>query len=185
MDYRMVGSSEVESLSSSEQFLAYSEAYLNSAAHLCAVLVESPRELSYPRGAVVMYLLYHGIELFLKAAILKRVKNGIYLSKAGHNLEKLYEKYMNLYPGKEYEFEIPFGYEEMEHGIQDPSDALKLKNAIKKNKRNNPANQQYRYPKDTKGKKWSGIYAFEPILFTNTIKRTNKNVGSLKKLIFP
>ena len=63
MNKQMVHSSEIESFRASLQFLVFSEA-LTSAARLCAVLAASPAESTYPRGAVVLFLAFHGIELF-------------------------------------------------------------------------------------------------------------------------
>jgi len=57
------------------QFLAFSEAYLYSAANLCSILAASPSESTYPKGAVVLSLTFHGIELFLKAAILEKASD--------------------------------------------------------------------------------------------------------------
>lgn len=63
----MVHFSEIESFRASLQFLAFSEAYLDSAARLCAVLAASPAESTYPRGTVVLSLAFHGIELFFES----------------------------------------------------------------------------------------------------------------------
>jgi hypothetical protein len=166
------------------QFLAFSEAYLFSATRLCTVLAASPAESSYPRIKVVSSLLFHGIELFLKAAILERVKNGKFLSKAGHNLERLYEKYTNLYPGKKYEFEIPFGYEPIVDASLDLCAVEELNSAITEHKKRNPADQTNRYPTNIEGMQWDSPSAFEPITFAGAINKAQQDVTHLKELIF-
>lgn len=89
------------------QFVAFTDAYLDSAAHLCKMLKRSSRKSSYPRGTVVLFLTFHAVELFLKAAILQKSPNeGLH-----HNVEHLVNRYLSLYPGKKYAFDIPFKIE--------------------------------------------------------------------------
>ena len=52
------------------KFLAFCDAYLDSAERLCKVLKRSTRKATYERGAVVLYLTFHSVELFFKACIL-------------------------------------------------------------------------------------------------------------------
>ncbi|MBW2569261.1 MAG: hypothetical protein JRE47_07785 [Deltaproteobacteria bacterium] len=184
MNYRMVHFSEIESLRASLQFLAFSEAYLYSAAHLCAALAASPTESSYPRGAVVLSLSFHGIELFLKAAILEKVLDEQFCGKAGHDLEFLGKRYANLYPGKKFSFEIPFGTEEIELVNPDPRVIEELNLFMAEHKRATPADQLNRYPRDIEGKPWYGIYAFEPNTFAAVIAKAQQDMTRLKELIF-
>jgi hypothetical protein len=104
MKNRMVGSWQIDNLPIPFQFMAFADAYLDSASRLCKVLSRSTRKRSYPRGAVVLFLAYHAVELFLKAAIVhKYPKEGLH-----HNVEQLYNRYRALYPGRRYEFDLPF-----------------------------------------------------------------------------
>lgn len=185
MNYKMVHFSEIESLRPSLQFLDFSEAYLHAAAGLCIVLAEFPSELSYPRGAVVLSLTFHGIELFFKAAILEKAPTHQFGGKAGHDLELLGKKYEKLYPGTQFTFDIPFRTEEIDLADTDPSviEELKIKK-IAEHKRTTPTDQLYRYPRGTGGKQWSDIYAFEPKLFTADMARVRRDVNRLKELIF-
>jgi hypothetical protein len=184
MNYQMVHFSEIESLHASLQFLAFSEAYLYSAARLCAVLAASPAESTYPRGAIVLSLSFHGIELFLKAAILEKVPDEQFGGKAGHDLELLGKRYVNLYPGKKFTFEFPFRTEEIDLVDPDPRVVKELKIFIAVHKRAAPADQLNRYPRDTEGKPWNGIYAFEPNSFSAVIVKARQDVTRLKELIF-
>ncbi|MBU2213725.1 hypothetical protein KJ996_03760 [Patescibacteria group bacterium] len=180
----MVHFSEIESLRVSMQFLAFSEAYLYSAACLCDVLALSPEESSFPRGAVVLSLSFHGIELFLKAAILEKVPTHQFGGKAGHDLELLGKKYEKLYPRKQFTFEIPFRTEEIALVNPDPRVIEELNLKITEHKRTNPTDQLYRYPRDIAGKKWVGFYAFEPKLFAANIAKVQRDVNRVKELIF-
>ncbi len=184
MDWQMVHFSEIESLSASLQFLAFSEAYLYSAARLCSALAASPTESTYPRGAVILSLSFHGIELFLKAAILEKVPNEQFGGKVGHDLEELGKRYANLYPGKKFSFEIPFRTEETDLVNPDPIVVEELKRSIAEHKRATPADQLNRYPRDIEGKPWDGIYAFEPNSFAAVITKAQQDVARLKELIF-
>lgn len=182
--YQMVHFSEIESLRASLQFLAFSEAYLYSAARLCADLSEFSEESTYPRGAVVLSLTFHGIELFLKAAILEKLPDEQFSGKFGHDLELLGKRYTNLYPGKKFVFEIPFRTEEAVLVDPDPRVVEELKLFITEHKRATPADQLNRYPRDIDGKPWDGIYAFEPNLFAADIAKAQQDVARLKDLIF-
>lgn len=184
MEYRMVHFSEIESLSASMQFISFSEAYLYSAANLCSTLASSPTESTYSRGAVVLSLTFHGIELFFKSAILEKTPDEKFGGKAGHDLEMLGKRYANLYPGKKFKFEIPFGTEETELVEPDPRVIDELKKFIAEHKKATPPDQIGRYPRDTEGNPWNGIYAFEPSTFLDVIKKTRQDIAQLKKLIF-
>lgn len=184
MNYQMVHFSEIGSLRTSLQFLSFSEAYLYSAAYLCSALAASPLESTYSRGTVVLSLSFHGIELFLKAAILEKSPDEQFGGKAGHELESLAKRYATLYPGKKFTFEVPFRTEEIDFFEPDPPIIEKSKAFISAHKKANPDDQLNRYPRDTKGNPWNGIYAFEPNTFLSVIDKTKQDVARLKELIF-
>jgi len=142
----MVHFSDIESLRASLQFLAFSEAYLESAARLCKVAASSPAESSYPKGAVVLNLTFHGVELFLKAAILEKVPSEQLAGSLRHDLDRLHKRYTNLYPAKMYAFEIPFRYEEVNLVDPDPRIIEELRIWMTEHKRTTPADQVHRYP---------------------------------------
>jgi len=180
----MVHFSEIESLRASLQFLAFSDAYLDSAARLCAIRAASPQESSYSRGAVVLSLTFHGIELFLKAAILEKMPSEQFGGRAGHDLEHLYGKYTDLYPEKEHAFEIPFKTEELDFASLDPRIAEEFKAFIAESKRTTPVDQLHRYPRDMKGQPWEGIFSFEPNSFLQVISQVHDDIARLKKMLF-
>lgn len=180
----MVHFSEIESLSGSLQFLAFSDAYLESAGKLCDTLAAFPAESTYPKGAVVLSLTFHGIELFLKAAILEKVPTEQFSGKAGHDLDTLHKRYANLYRGKKYAFEVPFRDEEIVLVNPDPRILEELKLQIAEHKQAMPADQLHRYPRDIEGNPWKGIFSFEASSFAVVIATVQEDVSRLKELIF-
>jgi len=99
-------------------------------------------------------------------------------------LETLVKRYTNLYPGKKFSFEIPFRTEEVELVEPDPRVVEELKTFIAEHKKATPPDQLNRYPRDTEGNPWNGIYAFEPNTFLSVITKTQQDVTRLKELIF-
>lgn len=139
MSKQMAGSWEISHLTTPQQFAAFADAYLDSAARLCRLLKKSTRASTYPRGAVVLYLTFHSVELFLKASILQKSPS----ERFGHNVEHLKNRYNALYRGKKYRLAIPFktGYISFE-----PSEIVTRKTSL-------PSQDQInRYPIDKKGK---------------------------------
>lgn len=143
-----------------------------------------PPESSYPKGAVVMSLIFHGIELFLKAAILEKVPNEQFSGNVGHDLDHLHKRYTNLYPGKKHAFEVPFRDEEVILVNPDPRILEELKLQIAGHKRATSADQLHRYHRDIKGKPWEGLFSFEASSFAAVIEDVQEDIVRLKGLIF-
>lgn len=164
----MVGDWEIKNMPIPLQFVAFAEAYLDSAYRLCKILKRSTRKRTYPRGAVVLYLAFHSVELFLKAAILNKSPNeGLH-----HNVENLLKRYRKLYPGKRYYFEIPFG---TEHVGFEPSDELPT---------SPPQDQVNRYPVNKKKVDWAFGIGFLPESFLSKLEEFQYDFERLKKEIF-
>jgi len=180
----MVHFSDIQSLRASLQFLAFSEAYLEAAGQLCGALAASLAESTYPKGAVVMSITFHGIELFLKAAILEKAPNEQFSGNVGHDLDHLHKRYANLYPGNKHAFEVPFRDEEVVLVNPDPRILEELKLRIAEHKRATPADQLHRYPRDTGGNPWEGLYSFEASSFAGVIGQVQEDITRLKELIF-
>ena len=168
---QMLGSWQLNSMSVPQQFIAFADAYLDSAERLCKVLKISTRKATYERGAVVLYLTFHSVELFLKAAILAKSPN----EKLHHNIEHYSKRYRNLYPGKKYILDIPFQTEYL--GFDPPE--------IKKLKKSEPSPEQInRYPIDKNGKEWNGVFTFDSVSFLRVIYRLKSDFTRLKDVIF-
>lgn len=184
MTWHMVHFSEIEALRPSLQFLAFAEAYLSSASHLCIGLAQFSEECNYPRGTVVLSLAFHGVELFLKAAILEKVPTEQFSGNVGHDLDHLCKRYANLYPGRKFNFDIPFRSGEVDLVHPDPRLAEELKALIAEHKRSTPADQLFRYPRDIEGNPWEGIYAFEASSFASAIVQVQDDISRIKQWIF-
>ena len=180
MTKRLVCESDLVSLSIPMQFLSFSNAFLDSASRLCTVLKRSPRKSNYARGSVVLYLMFHAIELFLKGAILERKPNE---NLTHHDIQGLSNRYKKLYPGKKYELHGPFISRD-EANLRDllsPEILEARKIHIKKN----PSDQRYRYPKNPEGQRWDGLVGFEPESCLVVIKNLKADIARLTSLIFP
>jgi hypothetical protein len=184
MSWHMVHFSEIESLRTSLQFLTFSEAYLDSAVRLCAIRAASPKESTYPQGAVILSLTFHGIELFLKAAILEKALEEQFGGGTGHDLEHLYRRYTNLYPGKKYVFEVPFRRGVIDFTGLDPRFAEELRDSIAEYERATPNDQLHRYPRNKEGQPWQGIFSFEPNSFSLAISQVQEDIVRLREFIF-
>ena len=166
---KMVGNWEIDQRPIPEQFRAFSEAYLDSAYRLCKILKISTRKRTYPRGAVVQFLTFHAVELFLKAAILNKYPNeGLH-----HDLEHLKNRYKALYPGKKFNFDEQFkptsylGFEP--HEIE----PVKI-----------PQDQLNRYPINKDFEVWEGAIGFKPESFLMVIERLQSDFDRISEMIF-
>jgi hypothetical protein len=168
MNKKIVGNWEIDRSPIPDQFIAFSEAYLDSASRLCKILKLSTRKRSYPRGAVVLFLTFHSIELFLKAAILLKYPK----DKLHHNVERLMGRYKELYPEKQFDFEIPFKTEYIgfEPSHKKPAPPMQ--------------DQLSRYPIGKNYETWPGAIAFEPESFLSIIESLQIDFHRLKEEIF-
>ena len=152
--WNLCGQWELEGKSISEKFFAYSEAYLDSAETLCDQIAKSEEKQTYTRGLVVLYLTFHAVELFLKAAILKKAPN----EPLNHKIENYEKRYKNLYPAKRFTLEIPFKSEYI--GLN-PTEIANIEAETNLA----PPDQLNKYPVDRNGSEWNEINAFEPYSF--------------------
>ena len=184
MTSRMVAESDLASLSIPRRFLSFSDAYLDSALRLCTVLKRTPKKSNYARGSVVLYLMFHAIELFLKGAILERKPN----EKLGtHNIQGLSNRYNNLYPGKKYKFHAPFiSRDEADLSeFFNPKDLEEVEIYINESEQKNPLDQRHRYPGNREGQPWDGVVGFEPESCLVAIKKLKADIAYVANLIFP
>lgn len=172
MTDRMVGSWDMPE-SIPLQFLGFAKAYLDSATQLCDRLCETSQESSFPRGSVILFLVFHSIELFLKAAILMRSKN----EKLHHDIDGLKIRYDELFPESEFSWNIPFITEYL---------GLEPQQIEEKKKQNKIINhhQLYLYPTKKTLEVWEGIFAFNPISFSRDIKAVAADLFRLESIIF-
>lgn len=153
--WNLLMSREVDSLSQS--FFSYSIAYLTSAEHLCSLLARSYRRATFERGAVVLFLARHAVELFFKGAIVRKSPG----EKYDHDLDRLQNRYYKLYPGKVYVLKIPFGAN---------FTGMSEEEMIAAKARVPPLDQRFRYPSDRFGKVWPETWGFEANSFLVELK---------------
>jgi hypothetical protein len=154
--WNLLPASRLASLSRDQRYFEYAEAYLDSAARLCTVLARSTRKASFQRGAVVLYLVQHSLELFYKGAIVRKAPK----ERLVHGVPKLRARYLKLYPGKAFFIQPTFV----------PSYDNLTKGQVEQVKGSEPPGDQvFRYPEDKNGTPWEGLFAFESSSFVSEI----------------
>ena len=187
MPLRMLHFSDLQGLPVPGQFFAFSDAYLDSASYLCDSLCTASQAGTYAHGAAVMSLTFHSIELFFKAAILQRAPSEQFSGSSGHDLDHLYRRYANLYPGKDNALDyLPFKRDVPDIEGLDHRLAEELLAAIQQGKKAMPENQIYRYPTDVNGQPWKAILGFEPYSFRQLLKEIKSDFlrirGQIKRV---
>jgi HEPN domain-containing protein len=152
----------------SEQFSAYAIAYLDSAQRLCDLLARSHRKATYERGAVVLFLAAHAVELFLKGAIVRKAPK----ERFSHDLEHLIRRYRALYPGKKFQLEVPFST------ALPPEMTAEEKRRLKEHIA--APGELYRYPIDKAYKPWSGAYGIEPNSLSVELTKLRSRLDELR-----
>ena len=173
MNRRMIGNWEVAHLSVPQRFMAYAEAYLESAIAICNYMEMDEAHRVWPNACVAMLLSAHAIELFLKGAILARVPE----QQLTHHLNELKERFDELYPSDKFAWELPFQTEYLGMNEEEIA-ALEKSHPL--------PSIQYRYPVDREGNEWDGIHGFTPdgfrgVLFAvqEVFRRIKEQMGDI------
>lgn len=183
MAWHMLHFSDLQRLAIPKQFLAFSDAYLESTEILCTNLCEREAETTYAHGAVILSLTFHGCELFLKAAILYRAPDEQFSGNSGHSLEHLNRRYTKLYPGRAWALDLPFRRDEMNFDGIDPRVADELKQLTRERDKSMPQDQLHRYPTDVQGQPWDAAFGFEPNSFRRDIMRIRVDFERVKRAL--
>lgn len=136
-------------------------ANLDGAQRLCNDMIDGNFPESFSHASVVISLLHHAIELFLKSA----------LSRSGekvpthHYIRDLLTDYNAAYPGERFRLELPFITQFLGHTEEDIK-----KHIIDEQEDKNRTDQMGRYHLDRYGKPWEGIHAFIPTSFLEDTK---------------
>lgn len=162
MPWHMITASELNGLSVPERLFAYADGYRNAASLVCTKIAEAPRCFGWPDAAVVLMLAAHAAELFLKGALLKRCPDAD-VFKYKHQLTALSVAYRRQFTEPSFDWDIPFQQDELPDGITEQEEKLL---------RTPEPSILYRYPVDTKGSDWKGLYGFEPLSFLYTSSST-------------
>jgi len=155
--WHMVTNSRLLSVPPPQQLESLALAYLESAQSLCDALADDPKNATFEKGAVVLYLSAHAVELFLKGAILRKAPNETF----SHDLEHIHNRYRALFPAKRFALtSMPFSSEYP--GV--------TKQEIAKVKRENPdPSEMYRYPVSKTGEPWEAALGFEASSFSRSL----------------
>jgi len=93
-------SRDYDDLDPASHWFALAKAYLDNSLYLFSGMREGSLNRSIYHAKAAAFLFEQSIELFLKAGIVQAGKE----IPIHHDLEKLYQQFSNLYPGKRYEF---------------------------------------------------------------------------------
>lgn len=133
-----------------ERSLWLSHSYLEASLHLCARMASGDFTTQYSSSRVVLHLARHGIELFLKGALLAA---GAHPATHGHHLVRLYRAYRSIYPAKEFDFRVPiwFAVDEEDDLFQDSLHAFHM-----------TLDQRHRYASSKQGEHFAQPEKFDP-----------------------
>lgn len=114
-------------------------------------------------GTVPLFLTHQATELLLKAAIFATDPESSLRN--CHDIDKLFQRYKNLYPGAKFAFQAPFiandpDFEDMDAEVV--REYFKWKEGFEKQY---PENQRYRYPLNSQHQPFGGASGFEANLF--------------------
>lgn len=142
------------SMAAHERLHRLSIGYLNSAVCLCQDLNKHPDVLDWPRASVVYFCLHHAIELFLKACILVRSPGEKFTH---HNIDKLQDRYCELYPDLKNEFHIESPWDV---GLDRASELFQV--VLDIHNFEYKTDQVYRYMTGKNGESTKSIHVFSP-----------------------
>lgn len=175
----MVVLSDIQNNPLPQQFLIYAEAYFEIAYGQCERLVQGSTQFNFAHGAAVMFLYRHGLELFLKSAILQKAPSE---RLNDHDLTRLNKRYKSLYPSKQHKLSLPWNLEEPDYeAFFDPQVA----DDIRKRIREMPDDQVYRYPANRESKPWNRREGIIPLSLLQDILATQREIARLKLILFP
>lgn len=163
----MVTYSDIGHLPVPEKLFTYADAYLSAATIFCRQLTTDDSMCSWPNGAANLMLAAHSVELFLKAAILRRNPEANVWER-GHDLDKLASDFHAEYTEPEFAWDIPFGCV-IPDGDVYPKwfDDSEVKELISKKPK---PSILYRYPVGKGGEEWQGAHGFEPHSFLSQLE---------------
>lgn len=151
---------DYEDLPVHELWFRMADAYLVCAIHLLYEMAEERIDRDFFRAKVCDALYCQSIELFFKGALAIANKEII----NSHNLSILYDRYLKMYPEKEFRFEV-----KMEKVVKE--------NVLWK------YNEFARYPVDKDGKPWQGNTHFDIIVLLKNALLTQKDFLRLTPLL--
>jgi len=152
----MISDSELTGLTEADLHYRLCIANLEGTKRLCQDMIEEKFAASFSHANVIMSLLHHGIELFLKYALSRRGKE----IPRHHYIRELLEDYVEAYSDPEFALELPFITQFLGH----TSDEVRIRLAEERRDKNR-TDQMVRYHTDHNGNAWRVAQAFVPETF--------------------
>lgn len=155
--WHMLTNNRLRNLPPPQQFSSLAFAYLESAQRLCDDLADNPGSGTFERGAVVLYLSAHSVELFLKGAILRKAPNEHF----AHDLEHIYNRYKALFPAKRFALtSMPFTTE---------FPGMSQRELVEAKREQPDPSELFRYTIDKSGEPWQAALGFEASSFSGVL----------------
>jgi len=151
---------DYEDLSEADHWFCMAKANLHCSIHLLSEMIAEKLDSSFHYAKVAVALFEHSIELFLKAGIAQASQT----CDNTHELQVLYNRFKNLYPGNRYEFEG-----EIVSVVRPAPSATH--------------NQYARYPTDISGQPWQGHTHIDLVLWYTQLRRFDQDFRRLEPLM--
>jgi hypothetical protein len=149
-----------------EQLFAFAYAYLSAAHLLCAKAIERAGARDWSAGTVVLMNASHAVELFLKAALLKRDES-LDIWRLGHDIAALAKEYEKRFPEPEWTWDVPFR--------QSPPEGLSSEQRCIYRDGVAPPSIEFRYPVTKHGQPWITLHGFEPHSFARDLAQIEQD----------
>jgi len=152
----MITSTEITDYSEADLHYVLCMANMEGAQQLCRDMINGGFSGSFSHATVIMSLVHHGVELFLKYAICKANKK----TPNNHYIRGLLKEYDAAYPDECFRLDLPFVTQFIGHTEEEVQKLVKNEEQYK-----NRTDQMGRYHCDQFGLSWEGFYAFIPVSF--------------------
>ncbi|GGK78002.1 hypothetical protein GCM10007941_30110 [Amphritea balenae] len=170
-----VNSWDSDHLDIPERHLKFSEAYLHSARVLCENLVRLPASETFETGCACLFNARLAVELFLKAALLKKDPN----IRLHHVIEELRDEYNKHYPESEFFWDIPFTVEILGARSQEEKEVMHREHL-----KSYPQDQVLRYPMNRQREPWEAAAQFSAPAFLINLDTIEADFQRIRGVIF-
>jgi hypothetical protein len=170
----MIGNWELNGLDEADLHYALADANADDARRLTQDMVDRAYQTTWSHAKVLMSLVHHSVELFLKYAI-ARARLPV---PRHHYIRELHHKYRTEYPDADFEFEPPFIAHFMGLTAQEVREVLDEEQSDK-----NQTDQMLRYHTDKKGSPWRNPHGFLPDAFLSDTTTLHERMKELRKKI--
>lgn len=172
MDWRMITASELRDKPVAERLFAYADAYRNASFLVSSQIASDPKAFGWSDAAVALLLAAHAVELFLKAALLKRFPD-VNIADYRHRLDDLSEAYRDRFKEPNFDWDIPFT------GGEYPDEVTQEEIILSRKSMPVPS-IRYRYPVNRDGDEWRGLEGFEAMSFTQLLVRLKEDFHRIR-----